>query len=287
VNLLPRVPGKHIPREICVPNLHIEADIYDQHSATTIPAKSGIGPGSRNFRTISATLFSHLAFLSVLTISVLVIGSALRAQDSADQQQTSDPFLGDYSGLVPDAKNSDLLLYEKDPTVLKKYNKFIFDPITIYLLPEARDRGIDPDDLERLAKYFQQAVTNELAKSGSYQIVTAPGADVAELRVAITNVEPTGGGKNAAVKGAATAATVGVAPGASLLVPRLSVGKVNIEGEILDSVSGERLVAFVTGKSGRRWFSGLNTLKKWGDVQAAFRSWAKAFRARLDGVHSA
>ena len=253
----------------------------------TKSANSGIGPRPQDFRMSRATLLSSLALLSLLTISVLVIGSAVRAQEAADQQQTSDPFLGDYAGLAPDAKNGDLLLYEKDPTVLKKYNKFIFDPITIYLLPEARDRGIDPDDLERLAKYFQQAVKDELAKSGTYQIVTAPGPDVAELRVAITNVEPTGGGKNAAVKGAATAATVGGAPGASLLVPRLSVGRVSIEGEILDSVSGERLVAFVTGKSGRRWFSGLNTFKKWGDVEAAFRSWAKAFRARLDGVHSA
>jgi len=109
--------------------------MHDQRSARTIPAKTGIGPGSQNFRTICATLFSHLAFLSLLTISVLVIGSAVRAQDSSDQQQSSDPFLGDYSGLVPDAKNGDLLLYMKDPTVLKKYNKFIFDPITIYLLP--------------------------------------------------------------------------------------------------------------------------------------------------------
>jgi hypothetical protein len=153
------------------------------------------------------------------------------------------------------------------------------------LLPEAQDRGIDPDDLERLAQDFRKAVIDELAKSGTYQIVREPGPDVAELSVAITNVEPTGGKRNAAVKGAATAATMGVAPGASLLVPRISVGKVNIEGEILDSVSGERLVAFVTGKSGRRWFSGLNTVKKWGDIQAAFRSWAKEFRKRLDEVH--
>jgi len=252
-----------------------------------MPARSGIGFRLQNCRTISATLLSHLAFLSLLTISVFVIGSAVRAQDSSNQQQQPDAFLGDYSGLVPDAKNGDLLLYVKDPTVLKKYNKFIFDPITIYLLPEAQDRGIDPDDLERLTKYFRQAVINELTKSGSYQIVKEPGPDVAELRVAITNVEPNGGKKNAAVKGAATAATMGVAPGASLLVPRISVGKVNIEGEILDSVSGERLVAFVTGKSGRRWFSGLNTIKKWGDIEAAFRSWAKGFRARLDEVHGA
>jgi hypothetical protein len=260
----------------------------DQGPTRTTPTKnSGIAPQPQNSRVARAASLSQLICLSLLTICVLVIGVTVRAQDSDKTQQTSDSFLGDYSGLAPDAKNGDLLIYEKDPTVLKKYNKFIFDPITIYLLPEARDRGIDPDDLERLAKYFQQAVTNELAKSGRYQIVTASGPDVAELRVAITNVEPTGGKKNAAVKGAATAATIGVAPGASLLVPRLSVGKVSIEGEILDSTSGERLVAFVTSKSGRRWFSGLNTVKKWGDIEAAFRSWAKEFRGRLDQVNGA
>jgi hypothetical protein len=228
----------------------------------------------------------------LLTICVLVICLAVRAQNSTKQQSPDSSesrevsgFLGDYSGLAPDAKNGDLLLYEKDRSILRKYNKFIFDPVTIYLLPEAENRGIDPDDLERLAQYFHQAVTDELTKSGRYEIVTSAGPDVLELNVAITNVEPTAGKKNAAVQGAATAATVGVAPGVSLLVPRLSVGKVGIEGEMLDSMSGERIVAFITSKGGRRWFSGLNSFKKWGDIEAAFRSWAKNFRERLDEAH--
>src|SRR5580700_5970701 len=162
-----------------------------------------------------------------------------QAQDSAKQEVADSRevsgFLGDYSGLVPDAKNGDLLIYEKNASVLGKYNKFIFDPVTISLLPDARDRGIDPDDLERLAKYFHDAVSDELATFGRFEIVTTPGSDVVELNVAITNVEPTGGKKNAAVKGAATAASVAVAPGASLAVPRLSVGKIGIEGEMVDS----------------------------------------------------
>jgi len=251
-----------------------------------------IAPQSQNCQMTRATSLSQLTCLGLLTICVLLIGFTVHAQDSAKQQAPDSKkevsgFLGDYSALVPDAKNGDLLLYEKDANVLKKYNKFIFDPVTVYLLPEARDRGIDADDLERLAKYFHDAVADELAKSGRYEIVTAPGPDVLELNVAITNVEPTGGKKNAAVKGAATAATIGVAPGASLLVPRLSVGKVGIEGEMLDSTSGERMVAFVTSKGGRRWFSGLNSFKKWGDIEAAFRSWAKNFRERLDAAHGA
>jgi hypothetical protein len=52
---------------------------------------------------------------------------------------------------------------------------------------------------------------------------------------------------------------------------------------MLDSQSRERVVAFVTSKSGgRRWFSGTSAYKKWADFEAAFRSWAKNFRERLD-----
>ena len=247
-------------------------------------------PHSQNSRATGADSPARLVFLGRLTICMLVLGFAMQAQDSAKQQRPDSKelsgFLGDYSMLVPDAKNGDLLLYEKDPNVLRKYTKFILDPVTIYLLPEAQERGIDPDDLARLAKYFHDAVTDELAKSGHYEIVTTPGPGVLELNIAITNVEPTGGGKNAAVKGAATAASIATgATGASLLVPRLSVGEVGIEGEMHDSVSGERLIAFVTSKEGRRWFAGFNTYKKWGDIEKAFRSWAKGFRERLDEAH--
>ena len=77
--------------------------------------------------------------LSVLTGSVLLIGITGRAQDSAKKQTAASKpvsgFLGDYSSLTPDPKNGDLLLYEKDRSAMKKYDKFIINPITIYLLP--------------------------------------------------------------------------------------------------------------------------------------------------------
>jgi hypothetical protein len=222
--------------------LQMEADMHNQRATTTMATTvKRFAPQLLDCGVTRAKPLSPLDFLSLITICVLVIAFTARAQDSAKQQGADSRevsgFLGDYSSLVPDAKNGDLLLYEKDMYVLRKYNKFIFDPITIYLLPEARDRGIDADDLERLAKYFHDAVTDELKKSGRYEIVTYPGTDVLELNVAITNVEPTGGKKNAAVKGAAVAASAATVPGISLAVPRLSVGKVSIEGEMLDSTS--------------------------------------------------
>jgi hypothetical protein len=272
-------------------NLHVEADMQNHRSTSTMLTNNRpVAPQPQDCQSGRGARLGHWAFWGVLT--VLVIGLTVRAQGSSSQQQAPDGrevsgFLGDYSSLVPDPKNGDLLLYEKDANVLKKYNKFIFDPVTIYLLPEAQARGFDPDDMERLAKYFHDAVADELAKSGNYEIVTTPGPDVAELNVAITNVEPTGGKKNAAVTTATTAASVATVPGISLAVPRLSIGKVSIEGEMLDSTSGDRLAAFVTSKGGRRWFSGFNAYKKWGDIEAAFRYWAKDFRKRLDEAHGA
>jgi hypothetical protein len=219
---------------------------------------------------------------------LLLIGFTAQAQDSSKPQESESKevsgFLGDYSGLYPDPKNGDLLIYEKSKDVLKNYRKFIIDPVTVYLLPGAENRGIDPDDLDRLARYFKDAITDQLLESG-YEVVTEPGPGVLELEIAITNVEPTGGKKNAALKAGATAVSVATVPGVSLLVPRLSIGRAGIEGDMIDSVSGERMVAFVTGKGGRRWFSGLNAYKKWGDIEAAFRSWAKNFRKRLDELH--
>ena len=239
---------------------------------------------------IRTTPLSRFAFLGLLASSLLLIGLAAQAQDSTKKQDKilsqQSGFLGDtYSKLQPDPKNADLLVYWSNPDALNNTSKFILDPVIVYLLPEAQQRGIDPEDLAKLTQYFTQAITDELSKSGRYEIVTEPGPGVMVLRVAITNVEPNGGKTNAAVKGAAIAASTAVAPGASMVVPRVSVGKVAIEGEVDNSESGQRVVAFMTSKSGRRYFSGLKAYQKWGDIQAAFRAWAKNFRERLDKLH--
>jgi hypothetical protein len=54
---------------------------------------------------------------------------------------------------------------------------------------------------------------------------------------------------------------------------------------MLDSTSGDLEMAFMTSKSGRRFFSGLKAYEKWGDIDAAFKGWAKNFRKRLDKAH--
>jgi len=51
-------------------------------------------------------------------------------------------------------------------------------------------------------------------------------------------------------------------------------------------VSGATQVEFMATKTGRRYFTGLKQFKSWGDIEAAFKSWAKEFRQRLDAAQS-
>ena len=241
---------------------------------------------------VSRVLAVRVLAITVLASWVLLAGTPVRPQEPSKKQDKlltqESGFLGDdYSKLQPDPGNSDWLSYFKNPDVLKKSDTFVLDPVKVFLVPEAQQRDIDPADLAKLADYFTKAVKDELL-AGHYNLVTEPGPGVMVLRFAITHVEPNGGKTNAVVSGteAVAAHAVVPVPGASMLAPRLKVGKVAIEGEMVDSQSQEVEMAFMTSKSGRRFFSGLKAFQKWGDIDAAFRSWAKNFRQRLDKAHA-
>ena len=210
-----------------------------------------------------------------------------KKQDKLLTQESG--FLGDdaYSKLQPDPGNSDWLIYFKYPDTLKRSDNFLVDPVKVFFVPEVQQRDINPEDQAKLADYFPKAIRDEL-QAGHYNLVTEPGQGVMVLRFAITNVEPNVGKTNAVVSGSEAVAAHAVlpVPGASMLAPRLKVGRVSIEGEMGDSASGQVEMAFMTSKSGRRFFSGLKAFQKWGDIDAAFRSWAKNFRPRLDKAHA-
>jgi hypothetical protein len=229
--------------------------------------------------------------VGVVAGSILLGGAAGRAQEPTKHQEklidSQSGFLGDsYAKLQPDPGNGDWLTYFKAADILKSSDTFILEPVQVFLVPEAEQRAIPQDQLDKLADYFTKAITGQLA-AGHYKLVTEPGPGVMALRFAITNVQPNGNKKNMVATGAVDVAAYGVAPpGTTLLLPRLTVGRVSIEGEMVDSQSGEVQMAFMTSKSGRRFFSGLKAYQKWGDIDAAFKGWAKNFRTRLDKAHA-
>ncbi len=250
-------------------------------------------PYVQRTRAAMKVILCNLGIAAVCGV-ILLAGSPMVAQDQPNKKQEKlleheSGFLGEnYAKLRPDPGNGDWLIYFKNFDNFKQAETFFLEPVKIYLIPEAEKRDIKQEDLDKLAATFTKAIKDELI-AGHYILVGQSGPGVMTLRFAITDVEPNGGKTNAVVSGteAVAAHAVVPVPGASMVIPRLKVGKASVEGEMVDSTSGEVEMAFMTSKSGRRVFSGLKAFQKWGDIDAAFRSWAKNFRSRLDKAHGA
>jgi len=199
--------------------------------------------------------------------------------EEMDEAFVPSGFLEDFDQLTPDDESETLLVYRKQEGILKQYDRFIVPRVLIYLSQEAGGKGFDPADLMMLTEYFHQQATEQLEKAEGYDITDTPGERVAVIRLAITGLNSSKGGVNAVLKAAGAATGVGV------LVPSVDIGGASIEGEIIDSVTGERLVAFADSKKGRRMMN-LRSVKQWGDAKKAFKKWCKQFRELLDRIHA-
>jgi len=185
-------------------------------------------------------------------------------------------FLGDYSKLAPDPAYRVAEAYRNPGADMSLYTKVIVDPVEIWYDPDAPYKGIQPDELQALAKEFRDALVNALA--GGYPIVDAPGPGVMRIRAAITEIAPSKPGLDALTRvpgvGALSAATRAVS-GA-----RVAVGEASMEAEIADAESGVRLAAIVDTREGRSRIG--RPLGRFADAQQAFDYWAKTLREQLD-----
>ena len=127
-----------------------------------------------------------------------------------------------------------------------------------------------------LADYLHTALKEQLEKD--YRIVQTPGPGVIRVRVAITEAA----GSKIALDLMSNVIPIGIGVTA---VNRLAtgthsaVGQAGIEGEVLDSVSGERLLAAVDRRAGRKVLRG--KFGTWNDVKEAHDYWAEKLRKRL------
>jgi len=217
--------------------------------------------------------------LAAALLAIIASTPATPATREIEPPPVSD-FLGDTTDLIPLADESEMLVYRKRPGVLAGYERLLVPTPLLYLDPATMGKGVDPDELKKLADFLRDEFVEALEREPTrYRVVSEAGAGVLVVRSAITGVESVGVAKNVG----ATAA--GIALGVGLLVPRVDVGGASIEVEMVDGESGERLVAVAAARSGRRYLGKIKGTKEWGDVKAAFRAWAKLFREALDRVN--
>ena len=147
-----------------------------------------------------------------------------------------------------------------------KYNKFMVDYVTFALDPDSSYKGIDADEMKRLADASSLALVNAI--KAKYEVVAEPGPDVARVRFAIVDLKQS----RPALSAVTTVVPVGLA--ISLVKKGTTdewTGGGMTKGEVLvlDSMTNEVIAAGYGDYSSS--FS--ERFSKWGSVEAAFTKW--------------
>jgi len=214
-------------------------------------------------------------------VLIAASGCAVTEQDKpkgGDSLSTSG-FLTNSSQLQPGGKDQAALVYFNPSAKWAHYNSVIIAPVTIGLGP---DHPVSDADQQMLSSYYYNALSQNLSKD--FTVVNQPGPGVLKIRVALTD----------ATTATPVLRTISVVvPQARLLnsVTNLAtgsyafVGSAQSEGEVLDSVTGERLAAAIDKRSGGMSVKNADVWQ-WGDAQNAMDYWAQRTAQRLSDLRA-
>jgi len=210
--------------------------------------------------------------IALVTAAVIAVACATTRQSRGTGEASG--FLGDYSDLRKGEKDEPQLIFIRPDVDWARYESIYIESVTLWRNEKTDD--VPEEEQQLLTDFFFHALHQQLSED--YEIVDRPGPDVLKLRAAITEAKGSKAVMNtitSVVPALRTLTTiVGMSAGTSALV-----GKAGIEGEITDSMSGERLMAALDQRQGTKAVRG--GVKTWSDVKLAAEFWAERLRKRL------
>ncbi len=216
----------------------------------------------RPFRTPTIHPMTTITRLGLLATA----GTALALSSCATGGKSPSGFLSNYKQMDGGYGTADAVsAYVKPGADLKKYDSVIIDPVTTIVATP----GISPQVKDQLAAYLSEALHTQAA--GELKTVSGPGPRTLRIRTALTDViegQKAGAPVTTPHPGAKATLTgnLGSAEIASF------VSRVSFEGEIVDSLTGERLLANIDHRIGKKREASAST------------SWASARSAIGQGV---
>jgi hypothetical protein len=182
-------------------------------------------------------------FIKAAFVAVLLPGLAT-AEESG--------FLGDYSILGAAGKYGAARMYVAEGTLerMAHYSKIMIDQPWIYIDPESKSKGMKPETMTDIAETLRAAVSDAINEQ--YETVEEPGEGVLYFRWAVTNMylqKPKRGILSFTPVGAVAYAAKS---GLSDFVDKNTLVDLRLEGELLDSVTGELFVALTLERGQRK-----------------------------------
>ena len=220
-------------------------------------------------------------------VAVIILGMAMAGCTAseplvANQTEVMRPrpaILADSPQMKAGPEGSELLYYQDVDAESSRYGSIIIDPLRLWCGDMTLD--ISPEDQFVLSQYMYEVLKQHLGHD--FTIVDQPGPGVMRLRITLID----SGGSPTGMD------TVSASPPPAQLlevVKQLSngaysfTGAAESEGEVTDSVTGARLLAWIdrrvgggSAKTAAQW--------EWGDAHAAIDYWAETLSARLAQWH--
>jgi hypothetical protein len=199
----------------------------------------------------------------------------------ATNSWAQDTFLGDYSKLKADASVSGSRWWLDPDVDLSKYGKLYLGPIEIWYSRKNQYRGIDPEQLKLLTDTLRVAMIDALEPA--YPVVERGGAGVLDVRLAVTDVRYTKKKNYEPYKPRVFSLTpIGAAASlAAAGADNVYLAEANIEAELLDGTTGNRIGALVHQMSA----GGTVGQPSWNAVLERLSFYGKRFRKRMDAAH--
>jgi hypothetical protein len=210
----------------------------------------------------------NLTEVAVLLVLGIAVGCS--RQPKVEGLKRLDPnaqnagFLSSYAKLAPNPRFENALTYvNNDPMKnIHRYYAVIVEPVQLYVSTNADVSKIQDRGRTALAGYFQNAITR--AVEDAFPVTTEPGPLVLRLRTALIGVDVGAGN-------------------------RIDIGKVGVESELVDSVTGEQIAAAIDKQNlGVGATVGSEKFirdEKTAVAMDAFDGWASRLRAFLDSAH--
>lgn len=214
---------------------------------------------------------------NITRLALLSTAAAALAMSSCSTGGRSPSgFLSNYTQLDGGHGTADAVsAYVKPGADLKKYDSVIIDPVTTVVATP----GISPQVKDQLAAYLAGALRSQIG--GDLKIASVPGPTTLRIRTALTDVlEGQNAGKPVTTVHSGAAATLSGSLGSAEVAGFIS--NVSFEGEIVDSVTGERLSALADHRMGAKREATASTT--WAGVRSAINQAVAKLHDRFKAV---
>jgi hypothetical protein len=233
---------------------------------------------TRNTFSTRALSLSLIVLLALLTAACTKPTTPGVKKLPANQEYSG--FLKDYSKLAPNPElegNVKTFVNTDAQKNLHKYVAVIVDPVEVYLASDADGTKIPEKTRAAAANYFRSALTQAVADA--FPAVDQPGPLVLRLRAALIGIDA----------GGAVAAADKPEDANEAVDNAANIGKVGVEMELVDSVTGERIAATVDreplGDGAEIAAGNISRHEKSLAARQAFDEWASRIRIFLNRAH--